>query len=122
MVLMDQKPRWTDWLNVFPHGIGSGGNGTLSGASHQLLLLTYFVPAFRSDCPAHRPAGKHRPGGHGNRWVWSTRRFMNMPYAKARASRNGYIVLGTLLWAGLRCWYLRRGQSKARLRLEAASR
>lgn len=27
MVLMDQKPRWTDWLNVFPHGIGSGGNG-----------------------------------------------------------------------------------------------
>jgi hypothetical protein len=27
MARMGQKPRWTDWLNPFPHGIGTGGNG-----------------------------------------------------------------------------------------------
>jgi len=29
MARMGQKPRWTDWLNPFPHGIGTGGNGKL---------------------------------------------------------------------------------------------
>lgn len=27
MACMDGKPRWTDWLNPLPHGIGTGGNG-----------------------------------------------------------------------------------------------
>lgn len=27
MIRMDETSRWTDWINVFPHGIGIGGNG-----------------------------------------------------------------------------------------------
>lgn len=30
MALMDNKPRWTDWVNPFPHGIGTGGNGKIT--------------------------------------------------------------------------------------------
>jgi hypothetical protein len=37
MYLMNTTPRWTDWVNCLPGGIGTGANGTF-GYCHVRLL------------------------------------------------------------------------------------